>query len=116
MRVYFEDTHNVAEGAGAAPLAALLQERERMAGRKVGVILCGGNVDTAVFAEVLAGTDAGSALIASSREGGVSPARASPERARHRGRGAAPRHRRSTRPARGPRSNAPRDRPPGDLS
>lgn len=55
MRAYFEDTHNVAEGAGAAPLAALLQERERMAGRKVGVILCGGNVDTAVFAEVLAG-------------------------------------------------------------
>ena len=55
MRVFFEDTHNVAEGAGAAPLAALLQERERMAGKKVGVILCGGNVDTAVFAEVLAG-------------------------------------------------------------
>ena len=55
MRVYFEDTHNVAEGAGAAPLAALVQERERMAGRKVGVILCGGNVDTGVFAEVLAG-------------------------------------------------------------
>jgi len=55
MRVYFQDTHNVAEGAGAAPLAALLAERERHAGNQVGVILCGGNVDTAVFAEVLAG-------------------------------------------------------------
>ena len=55
MRVYFEDTHNVAEGAGAAPLAALLQERERQRGKKVAVILCGGNVDTGLFADVLRG-------------------------------------------------------------
>ncbi len=55
MRLYFAATHNVAEGAGAAPLAGLLQERERMAGKRVGVILCGGNVDTEVFAQVLAG-------------------------------------------------------------
>ena len=55
MRVYFADTHNVAEGAGAAPLAALMQEREAMRGKRVGVILCGGNVDTAKFAEVLGG-------------------------------------------------------------
>ncbi len=55
MRLYFEATHNVAEGAGAAPLAGLLQERERMAGKRVATILCGGNVDTAVFATVLAG-------------------------------------------------------------
>ena len=55
MRVYYTDTHNVAEGAGAAPLAAALQEREVNAGARVGVILCGGNVDTAVFAKVLAG-------------------------------------------------------------
>ncbi|MDR3516431.1 MAG: threonine dehydratase [Azospirillaceae bacterium] len=55
MRIYFHDTHNVAEGAGAAALAALLQEREVMRGRRVGVILCGGNVDTAVFADVLRG-------------------------------------------------------------
>lgn len=54
MRAYFADTHNVVEGAGAAPLAALLQERERMAGRRVGLILSGGNVDTAVYREVLA--------------------------------------------------------------
>ena len=55
IRVYFADTHNVAEGAGAAPLAALLAERERMAGRKVGVILCGGNIDSDWMGEVLAG-------------------------------------------------------------
>jgi threonine dehydratase len=55
MRAYFADTHNVAEGAGAAPLAALMQEKAAMAGRRVGVILCGGNVDTSVFNEVLAG-------------------------------------------------------------
>jgi threonine dehydratase len=55
MRAYFQDTHNVAEGAGAAPLAALMQEKAAMAGKRVGVILCGGNVDTAVFNQVLAG-------------------------------------------------------------
>jgi threonine dehydratase len=53
MRAYFTDTHNLAEGAGAAPLAALLQERERMAGRRVGLVLSGGNVDRRLFAEVL---------------------------------------------------------------
>jgi threonine dehydratase len=55
MRSYFQDTHNVAEGAGAAPLAALMQERAGMAGKRAAVILCGGNVDTAIFAKVLAG-------------------------------------------------------------
>jgi threonine dehydratase len=54
MRVLFADTHNVAEGAGAAPLAAAMQQRERWSGRSVGVALTGGNVDTAVFARVLA--------------------------------------------------------------
>jgi threonine dehydratase len=53
MRTYFTDTHNVAEGAGAAPLAALLTERERMAGRRVAVVLTGGNVDAALYREVL---------------------------------------------------------------
>jgi threonine dehydratase len=53
MRAYFTDTHNVAEGAGAAALAALMQERDRMSGRKVGVVLSGGNVDRDVFARVL---------------------------------------------------------------
>jgi threonine dehydratase len=55
MRHLYTDTHNLAEGAGAAAFAALLQEKERMAGRRVAVILSGGNVDREVFAEVLAG-------------------------------------------------------------
>jgi threonine dehydratase len=53
MRHLFTDTHNVAEGAGAAALAALLQERERMRGRRVAVIQTGGNVDASAFARVL---------------------------------------------------------------
>ena len=55
MRHLFTDTHNAAEGAGAAALAALLQERRRMSGRKVALILSGGNVDRDVLARVLAG-------------------------------------------------------------
>ena len=55
IRMYFKLTHNVAEGAGAAPLAALMQERDQMASKKVGVILCGGNIDTDWFQEILAG-------------------------------------------------------------
>ena len=55
MRIYFRDTHNVAEGAGAAALAALLQERNGMRGKTVGVVLTGGNVDTDVFSTVLRG-------------------------------------------------------------
>lgn len=57
MRHYFTDTHNVAEGAGAAPLAALLKERHRWQGRKVGVILSGGNVDRTVYQAVLQEAD-----------------------------------------------------------
>jgi threonine dehydratase len=53
MRVIFADTHNVAEGAGAASLAAAIQQRERWAGKSVGTTLSGGNVDTAMFAGVL---------------------------------------------------------------
>jgi threonine dehydratase len=54
MRHYFTDTHNVAEGAGAAALAALLQERTAMQGKRVALILSGGNVDRPLFAEILA--------------------------------------------------------------
>lgn len=54
MRAYWTDTHNLAEGAGAAPLAALLQEGERMRGKRVGVVLCGGNIDLALARHVLA--------------------------------------------------------------
>jgi threonine dehydratase len=56
MRAYYTDCHNLTEGAGAAPLAALLKERDVMAGKKVGLILSGGNVDTEVYRRVLAGT------------------------------------------------------------
>jgi threonine dehydratase len=55
MRALFADTHNVAEGAGAASLAGALQQRSRWAGRTVGLALTGGNVDSSVFARVLAG-------------------------------------------------------------
>jgi len=55
MRVYFHSTHQVAEGAGAAALAALMQERDRMAGKKVAVILTGSNIDAAVYRRVLSG-------------------------------------------------------------
>ena len=55
IRAYYEDTHNLAEGAGAAPLAGLLKERGRMAGKRVGVVLCGGNIDRPLFAKILAG-------------------------------------------------------------
>ena len=53
MRLLYRATHNVAEGAGAASLAAACQQRERWRGRTVGVTLCGGNVDASVFARVL---------------------------------------------------------------
>ena len=55
IRVYYSDTHNIAEGAGAAPLAGLLRERERYAGKRVAVVCSGSNIDAPVFAEVLAG-------------------------------------------------------------
>jgi threonine dehydratase len=55
MRAYFADTHNLAEGAGAAPLAALIKEKDAMAGKKVGLVLSGGNVDTEVYRRILAG-------------------------------------------------------------
>jgi threonine dehydratase len=57
MRALFTDTHNVAEGAGAAALAALLQESERMKGRRVALIQSGSNIDRALFAEILAQAD-----------------------------------------------------------
>ena len=53
MRMIFECTHNVCEGAGAAALAAATQEKQRLAGRKVAVIASGGNIDQDVFANVL---------------------------------------------------------------
>ena len=53
MRAIFADTHNVAEGAGAAAFAAAMQEKDRLGGQTVGLSLSGGNVDSAAFARVL---------------------------------------------------------------
>jgi threonine dehydratase len=55
VRAYYVDTHNVAEGAGAAPLAGLMKERDKYQGENVGVILCGGNIDAPWFADILQG-------------------------------------------------------------
>lgn len=49
VRAYWTDTHNIAEGAGAAALAAAMQEKARLAGRRVGLILSGGNIDLTLF-------------------------------------------------------------------
>ena len=53
MRHLYTDTHNVAEGAGAASFAAAMQQRHTLQGQVVGTTLCGGNVDAAVLAKVL---------------------------------------------------------------
>ena len=55
IRIYFSDTHTLAEGAGAASLAALMQERGRMQGRRIGLVLSGQNIDRAWMRDVLAG-------------------------------------------------------------
>jgi threonine dehydratase len=57
MRAIFQDTHNLCEPAGATGVAALLQERDRVAGRKVAAILSGSNVDKDIFARVLTESD-----------------------------------------------------------
>ena len=62
MRVLYHDTHNVAEGAGAIALAGLASEQERQRGRRVAVILCGGNIDAEVFAAILGGANQGRVL------------------------------------------------------
>ena len=57
IRAYWTDTHNLAEGAGAAALAAALQEKSKLAGKRVGLILSGGNIDFDLFRTWI-GTDA----------------------------------------------------------
>lgn len=54
MRAIYHDTHNVAEGAAAAALAGAIRDRALNRGRRIGVVLTGGNVDADVFARVLA--------------------------------------------------------------
>lgn len=53
IRAYYTDCHQLAEGAGAAPLAAALQERQQLAGKTVGLVLSGGNIDMDVYAGIL---------------------------------------------------------------
>jgi threonine dehydratase len=53
MKLYFSATHNVAQGAAAAPLAALLQEQEAAVNKRVALIHYGSNVDSDLFASVL---------------------------------------------------------------
>jgi threonine dehydratase len=53
IRLYFTATHNVAEGAGAIALAAVLREKDRVKGRRIAVILSGGNIDHEMYADIL---------------------------------------------------------------
>jgi len=55
MSIYYQDTHNVAEGAGAAALAATIKEKSSLVGERAGIILTGGNVDREVFVAALGG-------------------------------------------------------------
>ena len=55
IRIYYATTHNLAEGAGAVPLAALLKEASRYAGKRVGLVLTGGNIDMPVLKTILGG-------------------------------------------------------------
>jgi threonine dehydratase len=59
IRLYYTTTHNLAEGAGAAPLAALMKEKSRYTGKRVGLILTGGNIDMPVMEKVLRGETPG---------------------------------------------------------
>ncbi len=55
IRRLYRCTHNVAEGAGAAACAAAYQERQQISGKRIAVILTGGNIDRAWFVQVLNG-------------------------------------------------------------
>jgi threonine dehydratase len=61
MRIYFTATHNTVEGAGAASLAAALKEKDSVRGKRLALVLTGGNVDREVFARVLMGDSSASA-------------------------------------------------------
>ena len=54
-RAAYDDTHNLAEGGGAAAIAAMLKEKDALKGKRVAVVMSGGNVDRDVYAEVLHG-------------------------------------------------------------
>jgi threonine dehydratase len=59
IRLYYTATHNLAEGAGAAPLAALIKEKGRYAGKRVALILTGGNIDMPVMEKIMRGETPG---------------------------------------------------------
>ena len=59
VRIYFDDTHQVVEGAGAAPLAAFLQDPERGKYKNVGLVMSGGNIERARFLAILSGKTPG---------------------------------------------------------
>jgi threonine dehydratase len=63
IRAYWTDTHNLAEGAGAAALAAALQEKAKLRGKRVGLILSGGNIDFALFNRWVAGEAVGDRVL-----------------------------------------------------
>ena len=54
MRAYYQDTHNLAEGAGAAGLAGAIKDKATLSGKRIGIVLTGGNVDRETYASVLA--------------------------------------------------------------
>lgn len=53
LRLLLRTTHNLAEGAGAAGLAGLWPLRDRLAGKRVGIVISGGNIDRATLTRVL---------------------------------------------------------------
>jgi threonine dehydratase len=55
IRAAYDDTHNLAEGGGAAGLAAILKEKDTLNGKRVAMVMSGGNVDREMYAEVLRG-------------------------------------------------------------
>jgi len=57
VRAYWTDTHNLAEGAGAAALAAALQEKANLRGKRVGLVLSGGNIDFDLFLKWIASNE-----------------------------------------------------------
>jgi threonine dehydratase len=63
VRAYWTDTHNLAEGAGAAALAAALQEKAKLLGKRVGLILSGGNIDFDLFNRWIVGETIGGARV-----------------------------------------------------
>jgi threonine dehydratase len=64
MRAYWTDTHNLTEGAGAAALAAALQEKARLRGKRVGLVLSGGNIDFDLFRTWVTTDDAAEKVMA----------------------------------------------------